>query len=269
MNHRNNSEEFHWGTWEIGGPRHYYRESLIIRHFNRVVRGERILDVGCGTGSLLVKLAMAGYEVYGIDMSDECVETTTRRFTMLGLKNRWEIKKGSALHVDYPDGFFDTLIAAEVLEHLDDDSIAVKEFYRLIRPGGICIVTVPSGRHLWDRSDEMAGHRRRYNRDDLVGLFSTRGFSIEKVVSWGFPLLRLYHRLVFLKWASHVANKRRGRITSNDLMTRIGLSRWITFIVGNIFRIDNIFSPFSWGIGILLIARKPFRDGRSYSNSLS
>lgn len=249
-------KEVHYGAWEIGGPRHYYREGLILRNLQRFVSGGRVLDVGCGTGSLVVKLALLGYEVYGIDMSQECLDITSKRLNSLQVMNKGEVRKGNALEIDYPDGFFDAIIAAEVLEHLEEDYLAVKEFYRLLRPGGFCLITVPANLSLWDVWDEMAGHKRRYCRDKLVRLFNEQSFSVERLFSWGFPLMRLYHRLVFLKWARHVNKKTDGVISSEDTITKIGLSRFVTLALGNLFCIDNLFSSLPWGLGVLLIARK-------------
>lgn len=249
-------KEVHYGTWEIGGPRHYYREGIIVKNLQKLLPKGRVLDVGCGTGSLVVKLALQGYEVYGIDTSEECLEITSERLSLLSLKSGGEIKRGSAFQIDYPDRFFDAIIAAEVLEHLEEDHMAVKEFYRLLRPGGFCFITVPENQRLWDIWDEMAGHKRRYCKDNLLRLFNKQYFSVEIFFSWGFPLMRLYHKLVFLWWARHIEKKMRGAISPKDTTTRIGLSRWVTLFLGNLFRIDNIFGSLPWGIGILLVVRK-------------
>ena len=252
----NTSKEVRYGTWEIGGPRHYYREGLILKNLHELLPSGRILDIGCGTGSLMAKLALQGYNAYGIDMSDECLNVTAERLSCLSLSNLAEVKRGSALEVDYPDRFFDAIIAAEVLEHMEEDHKAVQEFYRLLRPGGFCLITVPSNQRLWDRWDEMAGHKRRYSKNDIMTLFTNQSFSVEKIFTWGFPLMRFYHRVVFLMWARHIDKKSGGTISCDDTATRIGLSRLTTLILGNLFRIDNIFGSLPWGIGILLVARK-------------
>lgn len=218
--------------------------------------GGRILDAGCGTGSLLVQLALRGYDVNGVDISEESVRRTVEYLTPIMPEAKSIIKVGSAEKIDYPDGSFDAVIAAEVLEHVEKDLLAVREFYRLLKPGGVCIITVPANPSLWDISDEMASHKRRYSREDLLKLFNNASFKIEKLFFLGFPLMRLYHRLIFLRWARRIDKMNSGSISSGDTLTRIGLSRWSTVILGNLFRIDNIFSSLSWGIGILLVARK-------------
>ena len=249
-------KEVHYGSWEIGGPRHYYRERLIMKSLQKWLPSGRVLDVGCGTGSLIVKLALQGYEVYGIDTSEECLRITSQRLKGVSLNGDRNVKKGSALQIDYPDNFFNAVIAGEMLEHLENDKSAVSEFRRILKLGGICIVTVPENPMLWDMWDEKAGHKRRYSKEDILALFGEDAFLAERFFSWGFPLMRLYHRLVFLRWARRIDKKKSGRISSEDALTRIGLNRWSTVILGNLFRIDNLFSRLPWGIGILLVARK-------------
>lgn len=256
MNKKGSSAKFQWGSWQIGGPRHYYRETLIMKTIKSILPSGKILDIGCGTGSLMLQLTLSGYNVSGADLSDECIRLTKDRMKTFAPDAKPIIKRCNAEDINFSDGQFDALIAAEILEHVEDDRRAVKEFYRLLKPKGICLITVPANQNLWDISDEMAGHKRRYSRDDLMRLFNSQPFKVEKVLFMGFPIMRLYHRIVFLKWARQVEKNKDGRISSDDAVTKIGLNRWTTLIVGNLFRFDNLFSYLPWGIGILLIARK-------------
>jgi 2-polyprenyl-3-methyl-5-hydroxy-6-metoxy-1,4-benzoquinol methylase len=70
------SVKFQWGSWQIGGPRHYYREALIMKTIKSVLSHGKVLDVGCGTGSLMLQLAHSGYAVNGTDLSEECIRLT-------------------------------------------------------------------------------------------------------------------------------------------------------------------------------------------------
>src|SRR3990172_7468535 len=256
MSKKGDTTGFQWGSWQIGGPRHYFRESLILRVIKQELPAGRILDIGCGTGSLMEQLARRGYEVSGVDASDECIQRTTERLSHVTQNMPPVVKKGRAEQIDFPDQSFDAVIAAEVLEHVEGDDLAVKEFHRLLKPGGLCLITVPANPALWDISDEIAGHKRRYKKDDLLRLFNNASFQVERFLYLGFPLLRLYHRLVFIRWARHMDQEKGGRVSSEGVFTRIGLSRGTALILGNLFRIDNLFSRLPWGIGILLVARK-------------
>lgn len=245
-----------WGSWEIGGPGHYYREDLIIKTIKSFLPSGKIFDVGCGTGSLVLKLAREGYQVEGVDISDECVSITKSRIKEAGLSKSITISQGSATKIDLPDRCVDGVIAGEVLEHLQDDGAAVCEFSRILKVGGVCIITVPANPALWNHMDEMAGHVRRYTRDDLVRLFSSQKFKFESIRYWGFPIMRIYHKLLCITWAK-ITVKRQGLDGKNlDTITKIGLSGVTTIILGNIFRFDDLFARFPWGIGIVFVAKK-------------
>ncbi len=251
---KENKLEF--GSWEIGGPRHYYREGLIIKGLKEALPSGKIVDVGCGTGSLVMKLAASGYYVVGIDVSDGCINITKSRVKQAGLSDKVTVSKGSAYDISIPDSSVDAVIAGEVLEHLKDDASAVHEFSRVIKPGGICLITVPANPNLWDVWDNMAGHVRRYKKEDLVRLFEKYNFRVESVRYWGFPVMRIYHRLLCLPWAKMTMKKKSLDGDNLDVVTKVGLSSIVTLTLGNIFRIDNFFSRLPWGIGIVFIARK-------------
>jgi len=72
---------------------------------------------------------------------------------------------------------FDAVIACDVLEHLDDDELALQRLYQAIKPGGICLITVPAGELLWSTIDQYAGHKRRYHAKGLMKKVSLAGFT--------------------------------------------------------------------------------------------
>jgi SAM-dependent methyltransferase len=94
-----------------------------------------------------------------------------------------DIKQGDALALPFADGEFDRVVAAEVLEHIPDDTVAMTELFRVVRPGGTVAVTVPRWlpeRVCWALSDAYheveGGHVRIYTRRRLVGRLTTAGF---------------------------------------------------------------------------------------------
>ena len=89
---------------------------------------------------------------------------------------------GDALRLPFPDGHFDRVLAAEILEHIPDDELAMAELARVLRPGGTAAVTVP--RYLpeklcWALSDAYheveGGHVRIYTGHELVGKLERAG----------------------------------------------------------------------------------------------
>lgn len=245
-----------FGSWEIGGPRHYYREGLIIKTVNSVLPSGKILDVGCGTGSLVLKLARKGYQVVGVDISDSCIKITKNRIKKEGLTKSVSVSIGSATKINLPDSSVDGVIAGEVLEHLKDDVAAVREFSRVLKPGGVCIITVPADSSKWNMEDDIAGHVRRYTREVLEHLFNSQKFRFEYIRYWGFPIMRIYQKIMFIPWANMTVKKKGLDGENLDTITKIGLSGVTTIVLGNIFRIDNLFARLPWGIGIVFVAKK-------------
>jgi 2-polyprenyl-3-methyl-5-hydroxy-6-metoxy-1,4-benzoquinol methylase len=131
-------------------------------------RGLRILNAGCGSGELSILLASAGHEVVGIDPEPRYVEMARHNAAANpGADCSFVV---SAIE-DYPGGGdFDCAVATDVLEHIADDRTAFDRLVRLVRPGGLVLLTVPAGSWLFGLHDEMLGHYRRYSAGQLRAL---------------------------------------------------------------------------------------------------
>jgi SAM-dependent methyltransferase len=66
-----------------------------------------------------------------------------------------------------PDDAFDVVCALDVIEHIDDDRAAARELWRICKPGGLLVVTVPAYEWLWGEHDDINDHKRRYTRRQL------------------------------------------------------------------------------------------------------
>lgn len=100
--------------------------------------GMRLLDVGCGPGSITRGLAerVAPGEVVGVDLSRETLEAARRDAAARGLTNlRYET--GSVYELPFPDASFDAAYAHQVLQHLKERDAALREMLRVVRPGGL------------------------------------------------------------------------------------------------------------------------------------
>jgi SAM-dependent methyltransferase len=187
-----------WGDApELFGPRHDYRESLILRRLLPALPGPQVLNAGAGAGSLTLKLVEAGLEVTSVDASAELCDWVREALQASGVEGEHPVMCGDLERLDLPDEAFDGAVCAEVLEHLDDDAAALGELARVLRPGGLLVVSVPANPYRYDWTDQWAGHRRRYTVEGLRRRLEDAGFFAPEVAGWGFPLTGLYHRQVY------------------------------------------------------------------------
>jgi demethylmenaquinone methyltransferase/2-methoxy-6-polyprenyl-1,4-benzoquinol methylase len=110
----------------------------------RVEPGERVLDLGCGTGALAVLLARRGAEVSGIDISPPMLSQAARRVREEGLEDRVALRELGAVDLDtaFPDASFDVVASTLVFSELSADEIeyTLAECRRILRPGGQLLI---------------------------------------------------------------------------------------------------------------------------------
>ena len=141
-----------------------------------------VLEVGCGQGAAGARLAQR-YRYLGVEPDRESWEVARRRIAAVG---RGEVRN---VTVDaLGDERFDLVCAFEVLEHIEDDAAAVKEWASRLRAGGWLLLSVPAYQRRYGPADELVGHFRRYDPDALVTLLGSCGFGETEVRHYGFPL---------------------------------------------------------------------------------
>jgi len=153
----------HW--WFLGRKKIIF--SLLERHVGRD-HLRRILDVGCGTGVALNSLQQYG-DTLGLDRSYEALHLS-RQMTRVPV---FQAEFGS---LPFKEKSFDLVCAFDILEHLENDKTCVEEAYRLCKPGGHLMVTVPAFQFLWGIQDEISHHKRRYRRGEITRLVQKIGF---------------------------------------------------------------------------------------------
>jgi ubiquinone/menaquinone biosynthesis C-methylase UbiE len=141
-------------------------------------RGEKVLDVACGAGELSLAVARKGCEVCGVDMSAAAIEYARALSHRAGISCRFEI--ADAERLPFPDGFFDKVICSSSMEHFGDDSRALREMTRVLRPGGRVVLTVdslnrPISDKLKARHRKKASVVRYYTRDTLEASLQEAG----------------------------------------------------------------------------------------------
>lgn len=110
-------------------------------------RSVRVLDVGTGTGALALLLAEMGHNAIGIDLSEAMLKIAQEKAQKAGL--RVEFRKGDAEAPPFPQESFDAVVSRHVLWTLPNPEKAVREWRRILRPGGRVIVIDGN----WSRKD--------------------------------------------------------------------------------------------------------------------
>ncbi len=150
--------------------------------------GDRVLDMGCGGGRHAFELYKRGAEVVAFDMSvDDLVEVKTM-FAAIDLEGQApkgataSAVRGTAYSLPFEDNSFDRIIAAEIMEHLPEDELAMSELYRVLKPGGLIAVTVPRygpEKVNWALSEDYhnveGGHIRIYKGSELRAKLEKQG----------------------------------------------------------------------------------------------
>ena len=192
-------EAHEWGSApDFYGPRHDYREALMLRRLLPTMPGPRVLNAGCGAGSLTLRLAALGLEVTSVDASPAFVERLEGILAAGHPGRRLPVERGDLHDLGYADGSFDAVVCGEVLEHLQHDRRAIAELRRVLAPGGVLVASVPANPWRYDWFDHWAGHCRRYTPEGLGARLQDAGFAEGRVTPWGFPLTGLFHRHVFM-----------------------------------------------------------------------
>jgi ubiquinone/menaquinone biosynthesis C-methylase UbiE len=96
-------------------------------------------------------------------------------------------------HSPLPDHCLDAISCINVLEHIDDDRAALKEIYRILKPGGIAHIEVPAVPSCYDIYDEYLMHHRRYKMSELSKLVSDLHFQVLKKTHLGFFLFPAFY----------------------------------------------------------------------------
>ena len=155
----------------------------------------RVLNAGCGSGELSLRMAARGHTVVGIDPEPAYVRLA--RANAAGVYPGCSFEVSSIEEYRGP-GDFDCVIATDVLEHIADDRAAFAKLVGLARPGGLLLLTVPAGPWLFGYHDEQLGHFRRYTRSSL-GRLVAGACTVDAIRYFGFsliPVCYLYSKLL-------------------------------------------------------------------------
>jgi SAM-dependent methyltransferase len=176
--------------------------------------GPEILDVGCGLGVARRKLSIPRAYL-GVDISSRTIELARE----LHPDAEPDFCVGSLPNLPLASASVDAAICLEVLEHLEDDSAALRELGRIIRPGGFLIVSVP-GTYYWPAYRELIGHFRHYTPESLGDVLAEGGFDVVENLPQFRRFWRLYHYAYVLGLAAESLSRSLTRRDATMYRTR-------------------------------------------------
>jgi ubiquinone/menaquinone biosynthesis C-methylase UbiE len=155
--------------WWFRGKREAIAALLDRTGIGPPTSGERIVDVGCGTGAVLERFG-AGATAVGIDDHVEALRYAGRR---PGAR----LMRSDARRLPFRDASVDRLFLLDVAEHVDDDRRVFAEVRRVLKPAGVAVVHVPAHPSMWSPHDEAMHHVRRYTRPELAAKLEEAGLA--------------------------------------------------------------------------------------------
>lgn len=133
-----------------------------------------VLEVGCSSGFMLrlLRTELPNALVLGADVVQEPLKQLAANLPDIPLL-QFDLVK-----CPLPENSVDVVILLNVLEHIEDDMMAMHQIYRILKPGGVAVIEVPAGPHLYDAYDTLLKHFRRYTLTSLSALAKKAQFEI-------------------------------------------------------------------------------------------
>ena len=234
-------ERSHW--WFIVRARII---STIITNRIQPQPGSLILNVGAATGASSEWLTKFGTVVSLESDKEAC------RFLREELKI--EVIEGSVNQLPFPDQHFDMVCAFDVLEHVAEDAVAMKELNRVLKTNGALVVTVPAFQFLWSRHDLVNHHKRRYTLKAFRQKLMATGF----IISWS----SYFNSLLFVPIAGYrllSRFRRQGKTLRSDFESHLSESHFLSRIFGSVFNLERKMLDhirFPAGVSIVVVAKK-------------
>lgn len=172
------------------------KKSLLKSNFKNTV----LIDIAAGQGYVSVEMAKIGLKVTALDISEQSIEKINSYKKQFRLKNL-DVLHSRAEKVPVASQTADYVVTNAILEHIPNEKKAVKEWLRIIKPGGRLFITVPlSYKYIWPFfwiinlvHDKRIGHLRRYDLESLKKIF-------------GLKVLKVYYSGHFLKMIWYIVS---------------------------------------------------------------
>lgn len=182
-------EDKHW--WFASRTRAIL--ALLDKYVGPGKNGRRVLDIGAGAGNMMHNLAQYGDEIVGLEYNPKPIPVAHER--------GWDVRQGDATAMPFEDESFDLLSLLDTVEHIPDETAVFNETFRVTKPGGAMVVTVPAFMWLWSHNDVINLHQRRYTAPELKRKLIAAGWKVSYISYNNFLIFPLGAGMILLrKW---------------------------------------------------------------------
>lgn len=245
------------------GVSQIFRRQALIEFMDRYIQKNseqvKYLEIGCGTGAFCYEAYIRGAQVCAYDLNPEANKIVDEIYN--SDKSRIQVLD-SLSEKEY--GQFDIVGAYEVLEHIEDDITMLCTWRKYLKNNGILLLTVPGRMKLWNVSDRLGGHFRRYERDELQRKLESAGFGDISICCCGFPFTNVIRPIttLFVYRKRYIKNKNK---PTEELTLISGIDKSVDFKYKNLvpwklLRLCSIIQKPFWqkdlGYNYVVAARK-------------
>ncbi|MEN8236173.1 MAG: class I SAM-dependent methyltransferase [Pseudomonadota bacterium] len=233
-------ESYHW--WFVT------RRDMFTRYIQKLnlKQNASILDVGTSSGTNLRMLKAMGFTHFkGIDISPLAAQIAKD-------KGLGKVDIGNICKLPYPKSHFDLILATDIIEHVDDDLLALQELQRVLKSNGTILLTVPAFPSLWGLQDIVSHHKRRYRKAQLIAKFKAANLHPRTLYHFNYLLfipIWLMRQIIKIGQPNNLKSE-------NEIN-----APWINAILKRIFKLDTWSAPLlrpPFGVSIFtLLSKEP------------
>jgi SAM-dependent methyltransferase len=221
----------------------------LFKKYSKKNQNVEFLEIGCGTGYVLKGLerfpdvSLTGAEIY--------IEGL--RFARMRLPDI-EFIQLDATNMPF-ENQFDYIGAFDVLEHITEDEVVMKNVFKSLKSGGVFFISVPQFMSMWSYLDDIAFHKRRYSKKEILTKLKNAGFTITYHTSFVFSLFPL---MTFSRWLKR--NKKVNEISDDEITREFNLNPVINRIFESVLKIDEFLiklgTKLPFGGSLMVVAKK-------------
>lgn len=207
---------------------------------------QKILDIGCGVGRTAILLSQKGYDVTGVDIEKKVIAIANQEAKRQKIKARFIVKD---ITKSFEQNTYDFVICQEVIEHLKNYEIVIKNAFQALKKGGYLILSTPHSMSQWSILDDYANHLRRYSIREFNTIL--KDFTSFEIFTIGFPFMRL--TILLYNWLIKKTSKKHS--STSLLQSDLYLKYYIP-ILSLLLKVDDLFNFLPLGTTIIVVAKK-------------